>query len=116
MSRVPTIGRSTLELNWWQLRFRYVVTSSQWAVATTIGLDLKIQSTRAPWFVEERVEAFLETFGDEIAGMTPELFNTHKAGLVTRMLERPKNLQEETSRFWAHICSGYYDFLRSEAI
>lgn len=33
---------------------------------------------------------------------------------MQKLLERPKNLAEETAHFWDWIKSGYYDFLRSE--
>ncbi|KAI0367165.1 LuxS/MPP-like metallohydrolase [Pilatotrama ljubarskyi] len=92
----------------------YVVISSQWSINGTQGLGMRIQSTRPPWFLELRVDAFYEAMGDKLANMSPEEFSTHKEGLLVKKLERPKNLAEETARFWGHIRSGYYDFLRHE--
>ncbi|KAI0634940.1 LuxS/MPP-like metallohydrolase [Trametes polyzona] len=92
----------------------YVVASSQWSIDGTLGLGIRIQSVRPPWFLESRVDAFLETFGDRVANMSDEEFAKHKEGLIVKKLERVKNLYEETSRFWGHIRSGYYDFLRHE--
>ncbi|GBE85090.1 Putative zinc protease [Sparassis crispa] len=101
-----------------QLRTReqlgYVVGSSMWTVTSSMGLGIKIQSTKASWFVEERVEAFLETFRNTLAGMSAEEFEAQKEGLIVKKLERMKNLYEETARFWGHISSGYYDFVRHE--
>ncbi|OBZ78124.1 Insulin-degrading enzyme [Grifola frondosa] len=101
-----------------QLRTReqlgYVVASSQWAVAGSIGLGIKVQSLRAPWDVEARVDAFLEDFCGMLVGMSAVEFTAQKEGLVVKKLERAKNLREETARFWGHICSGYYEFVRNE--
>ncbi|KZT12293.1 LuxS/MPP-like metallohydrolase [Laetiporus sulphureus 93-53] len=101
-----------------QLRTReqlgYVVASSSWTVASSMGLGIKVQSTRAPWDVEERVNSFLDSYRDVLAGMSPNEFELQKEGLVVKMMEKVKNLAEETSRFWNHISSGYYDFLRHE--
>lgn len=71
---------------------------------------------RPPWFLESRVDAFLETFGDRVAEMSPDEFTRQKEGLIVKKLEHAKNLHEETSRFWAHIRSGYYDFLRRTSL
>ncbi|RPD65209.1 LuxS/MPP-like metallohydrolase [Lentinus tigrinus ALCF2SS1-6] len=94
----------------------YVVSASIWSInSSTLGISIKIQSTRAPWFVEERVEAFLETFAEErLLSMTEAEFETHKEGLIMKKLERAKNLSEETTRYWTRIRAGHYDFLRHE--
>ncbi|KAI0764784.1 LuxS/MPP-like metallohydrolase [Fomes fomentarius] len=93
----------------------YVVASMLWSInSSTLGLSIKVQSTRSPWFVEERVEAFLEAFGERLASMPDEEFARHKEGLVVKKLERVKNLGEETDRFWDRIRAGHYDFLRHE--
>ncbi|KAI0353367.1 LuxS/MPP-like metallohydrolase [Trametes cingulata] len=97
-----------------QEQLGYVVISSHWSINGTQGLAMRIQSTRPPWFLESRVDAFYEIMGDRLANMSPEEFSMHKEGLIVKKLERPKNLGEETARFWGQIRSGYYDFLRHE--
>lgn len=96
-----------------QEQLGYVVSTSTKIAASAIALDIQIQSTRSPWFLEERIEAFLEQFRDILAGMTTEYFEAKKDGLIVRLLERPKNLYEETISFWGQIRDGSYDFLRS---
>lgn len=96
-----------------QEQLGYVVSTSTSVAASAMALGIKIQSTRAPWFLEERVEAFLEQFRDTLAGMSQEDFEAKKDGLIVKLLERPKNLYEETNWFWRQIREGYYDFLRS---
>ncbi|OSD07763.1 LuxS/MPP-like metallohydrolase [Trametes coccinea BRFM310] len=97
-----------------QEQLGYVVGSAEWAVNGTIGLRVRIQSVGAPWFLESRVDAFLETIGARLAGMSAAEFDAQKDGLVATLLERPKNLGEETARFWGQIRAGRYDFLRKE--
>ncbi|KAI0819462.1 LuxS/MPP-like metallohydrolase [Trametes gibbosa] len=92
----------------------YVVACSQWSINGTLGLGIRIQSIRPPPFLESRVDAFLERMGDRIAGLSAEEFTQHKEGLVVKTLERAKNLNEETARFWGQIRSGCYDFLKKE--
>ena len=90
----------------------YVVACSQWSINGTVGLGVKIQSTRAPWYTESRVDAFFEKMSERIAAMPADEFATQKEGLIVKTLERAKNLGEETVRFWGHIRSGYYDFVK----
>jgi len=33
---------------------------------------------------------------------------------ITKMLEKPKNLFQETQRYWDPISTGYYDFERGK--
>lgn len=78
-----------------------------------MGLGIKIQSIRSPAYLEHRIEEFLVQFRETLAGLTSEEFAGKKDGLVIKLLEKTKNLRDETSRFWGHIRSGYYDFLQS---
>lgn len=94
--------------------YSYVVLTSMRSAVGSMGLDIKIQSLKSPAQVEERVEAFLSSFRSNLAGFTPAQLAELKSALVLKLLERPKNLAEETSRFWYQIEGGYYDFLRSE--
>ncbi|KAI0746531.1 LuxS/MPP-like metallohydrolase [Daedaleopsis nitida] len=93
----------------------YVVAATTWVINSgTLGLGIKVQSTRAPRFVEGRVEAFLEAFAAQLAALSDEQFAKHKEGLIVKKLERVKNLGEETARYWDRIRAGHYDFLRHE--
>lgn len=97
--------------------YRYVVIVATWSVAySTHGLGIRVQSTRAPWYCEARVDAFLEAFAARLAALSDAEFATHKDGLVVKKLERAKNLGEETTRFWDRIRAGHCDFLRREYI
>ena len=71
-----------------------------------------MQSERGPVYLESRVEAFLDHMKGVIELMTDEEFAEQKQGLERKWREVAKNLQEEASRFWVHINSGYLDFSR----
>jgi insulysin len=76
------------------------------------GVRIIVQSQRGPGYLEERVEAFLGEMKGTIEEMSKEEFQEQKAGLTRKWTEESKNLGEELSKFWAHIDSGYLDFLR----
>jgi len=77
-----------------------------------VGVGIEIQSTRDPVYLEERVDNFLLTFGETLESWTPKELETQKEGLITKKLQKFKNMKEEASRFMGHIRSGYYDFTR----
>ncbi|PCH40557.1 LuxS/MPP-like metallohydrolase [Wolfiporia cocos MD-104 SS10] len=102
-----------------QLRTReqlgYVVSASSWTAATSVGLGIKIQTTRPPWDAEQRIDAFLESFYGVLESLAQPDFDDKKKGLIVKTLEKDKNLSEETRRFWNEIDSGYYAFKRKES-
>jgi len=92
----------------------YIVAASAWSAPgdNDAGLRIVVQSERGPVYLEERVEAFLDHMKGVIELMTDEEFAEQKNGLERKWREVAKNLNEEVSRFWAEIDSGYLDFLR----
>ena len=92
----------------------YIIWASMWSAPgdNDTGLRILVQSERGPVYLEERVEAFLDHMKDVIELMTDEEFAEQKNGLERKWREVAKNLNEETGRFWAHIDTGYLDFLR----
>ena len=81
-----------------------------------IGLRIVVQSERGPVYLEDRVEAFLDHMEGVFERMTDEQFAEQKDGLERKWREVPKNLNEEVSRHWAQVDSGYLDFLRRECL
>jgi len=92
----------------------YIVSASAWNALgdNDTGLRIVVQSERGPVYLEERVDAFLDHMKGVIELMTEEEFAGQKSGLKRKWREVAKNLNEEVSRFWAQIDSGYLDFLR----
>lgn len=94
----------------------YIVSCSRWNLPgdSQFGLRILVQSERKCGYLEERVEAFLETMDQKIQGMDSGEFHDFKSGLQQKWKEPSKNLAEEASRYWSQIDSGYLDFLRGE--
>lgn len=93
---------------------RYVVTTSRWTSVGTTVLRFRIQSRKDPVFLEERIEAFLNLFLEQLKAMTDDDFHTRRRGLIVKKLEKPKNLAEEAGDYWGQIISGYYHFSQGE--
>lgn len=92
----------------------YIVSCSRWTLSgdSQFGLRIIVQSERGTGYLEERVEAFLDTMDSKFEEMDIEEFNDFKRGLQHRWREPPKNLGEEASKYWQQIDSGFLDFLR----
>ncbi|GLA67965.1 insulinase (Peptidase M16) [Aspergillus tubingensis] len=88
----------------------YIVNSAIGVYVTTGTWRILVQSERECKYLKERCDAFLENFVHELRAMTDEIFEEHKIGLINRLLEKLKNLDQETSRFWTHILSEVLDF------
>ena len=73
-------------------------------------LRIRIQSERSPAYLEERTNAFLDEMQGLLEEMEEEEFETHKAGLASIWKEQPRNLSEESIRFWRWIENGFLDF------
>ncbi|KAF9469217.1 Metalloenzyme, LuxS/M16 peptidase-like protein [Collybia nuda] len=99
-----------------QEQLGYIVSLSSWSLAgaSEKGLRIVVQSERPPTYLEERVEAFLDTMKGAIENMSDVEFAEHKNGLEKKWLEAEKSLADETSRFSVHVNSGHWDFLRNE--
>ncbi|KAL5511367.1 STE23_2 [Sanghuangporus vaninii] len=92
----------------------YIVFTSAWQGVESLGLRILVQSEKDPKYLETRIEAFLDHMRGVIETMDDEQFEEHKKSLEQKWTEKLKNLQEEATRFWTHIDSGYLDFTRRE--
>jgi len=88
----------------------YVVFSGARTTSTTIGYRFIIQSEKTPEYLESRIDAFLSGFSSTLTEMTDSEFEGHKRSLITKRLEKLKNLDQESSRVWNYIDSEYLDF------
>ena len=112
------LGQMTDEAGFDQLRTKeqlgYIVFTGPKSAATTIGYRVIIQSEKPTEFLEERINAFLAMFGKSLEAMSQEEFDSHKKSVVNKRLEKLKNLDQESQRFWSHISNEYLDFLQRE--
>ena len=91
----------------------YMVFSGIRKSVGSMGFRILIQSERPPKFLEDRIEEFYtNTIKNLLDNLTDEQFNKNVTSLINEKLEKPKNLNNESSRFWLDISSGYYDFHR----
>ncbi|KAI9803791.1 MAG: hypothetical protein M1825_001671 [Sarcosagium campestre] len=90
----------------------YAVFSQSRETWTTMSYMIIIQGGRSPEYLDERIEAFIESFAKSLREMSTEDFNRHKGSLITRRTEKLRSLGRESSRFWSHINSEFYDFYK----
>ncbi|KAG0178612.1 Insulinase (Peptidase M16) [Apophysomyces sp. BC1034] len=76
----------------------------------SMGLRFIVQSERDTVYLENRIEDFLVKLRSIIEDMSEEEYNAQKQSLISKKLEKDKNLLLEGSRYWGHIYSGYYEF------
>ncbi|KXJ85139.1 peptidase M16 inactive domain-containing protein [Microdochium bolleyi] len=96
-----------------QEQLGYITWTFVRASATTYGLSFLIQSEEEPGYLESRIDAFLGSQGTVLETMSRAEFEDHKWSVVSRLLEKPVNLDEETARHWDHIDKEDYDFASS---
>ncbi|KAI9733464.1 MAG: Insulinase (Peptidase M16) [Claussenomyces sp. TS43310] len=113
-AQVLLLDQMTHEPAFDQLRTKeqlgYVVFSGSRPTATTMGFRFIIQSERPPAYLEGRIEAFLTAYATTLSQMTETEFEGHKRSVITKRLEKLKNLDQESSRHWSHIDGEYFDF------
>ncbi|KAI9726090.1 MAG: Insulinase (Peptidase M16) [Chrysothrix sp. TS-e1954] len=113
-ARLSLFAQMTSEPAFDQLRTKeqlgYVVFSNSAVHQTTLAYHVLIQSERTPDYLEQRVDAFLSKFGNDLAKMTQEEFESHKRSLINRRLEKLENLGQESNRFWSHISDEFFRF------
>jgi insulysin len=88
----------------------YVVGSNAMVNITLAAWRILVQSEKECAYLEKRIDSFLVGFEETIRDMPQEEFEAHKVGLINKRLERLKNLNQETGRFWTHITKEAFDF------
>ncbi|POS73455.1 a-pheromone processing metallopeptidase Ste23 [Diaporthe helianthi] len=88
----------------------YVVFSGIKTSATTLGFRFLIQSEKTAQYLETRIENFLSNYAHTLEKMSDADLEGHKRSLSIKLLEKLKNLDQETNRIWGQISTEYYDF------
>ena len=89
----------------------YVVFSALTSLLGTPGITFVVQSpTTDSDSLETQVEDFIALYEKTLALMSIEEFETHKAGLLTRILAGEPSLQKRTNRYWAEMNRLQYRF------
>lgn len=117
-AKILLFGQMTDEAGFDQLRTKeqlgYIVFTGPKSAATTMGYRVIIQSEKPTEYLEERINAFLAMFSRSLEAMSQEEFDSHKKSIINKRLEKFKNLDQESNRFWSHISNEYLDFLQRE--
>ena len=88
----------------------YIVYCGYYTSFTTHGLYFTIQSEKTATYLDSRIENFLETMATTLAEMSSEEFEKNKRSLVDKLLEKSKDLEQESNKHWGHIDNEYYAF------
>ena len=88
----------------------YIVWASMRKIVGVMGLKVIIQSERSPQYLEERIESFLSSYADVLNDMPDNKFKEYVDAAIAALLQKDDNLARESSRWWRHIQSGYYEF------
>lgn len=72
----------------------------------TWGLTVVVQSSsKSPKYLEERIEAWLKTFRQELEDKTPEDFAKEARGVVVQLKEEDTKLSSEVGSWWNEIAA-----------
>ncbi|KAL8900428.1 MAG: hypothetical protein Q9207_005700 [Kuettlingeria erythrocarpa] len=117
-AKLLLLGQMTEEAGFDQLRTKeqlgYIVFTGAKYAATTMGYRVIIQSERSTEYLERRVNAFLALFATKLESLNQSDFEGHKKSLINKRLEKVKNLDQESDRFWGHISGEYFNFVQNE--
>jgi len=70
----------------------------------TWGLTVVVQSSsKSPKYLEERIEAWIKTFGEELEEKSPDTFATEARGVVVQLQEEDTKLSSEVGSWWNEI-------------
>ena len=94
----------------------YIVNTQATQSTGSMGFRVLIQSERDPVYVETRIEAFLDSLKEYLEEMSEDDFEKNKQSLITKKEEKPKNLGEETRRYFGSIADRYYEFGRRKML
>ncbi|GAA6026785.1 hypothetical protein JCM8097_005860 [Rhodosporidiobolus ruineniae] len=98
-----------------QEQLGYIVSSSSWVINAYAGFRVILQSERPAEYLDERVEAlWADKFKEHLSAMSEEDFAKERESLVAKKLEKPKNLGQETSRYWQEVETGELNFAHRE--
>lgn len=88
----------------------YLVFSGVRKQTGSMGMRFIVQSERDTIYLENRIEAFLEKLKTLVENMTETEYRAQVQSLISKKLEKDKNMGQEGGKYWTHIHSGYYEF------
>jgi len=92
----------------------YIVFSGLFTRSRNIELYIIVQSEYGPDYLEFKVEEFLNEFKETLENIDDEKFEKNKESVITKLLEKPKNLAIQSATFIKSIEAKNYDFERDK--
>jgi insulysin len=95
----------------------YVVSVTNRPVAKRGGISFIVQSPNTSSAeLEQATLAFVDDYVNAWPEVTEAEFEQQKAGLINRLLQSPKNLNERSMRYWADLSDEHYSFDSREQV
>lgn len=89
----------------------YTVSSGMRLTHGVLGFAVLVMSgEHGPAHLDARMDAFLEAFAQQLASMSSEEFEKHRASLISAKLQRDPTMAHESDRAWDAIATRRYDF------
>ncbi|WP_448550290.1 insulinase family protein [Thalassotalea fusca] len=89
----------------------YVVGTFSGEFSTLPALNFYVQSSKVgPVALQKHIDTFIAEQFDQLKTMSAEEFEQHKAGLLSKINRKDKNLSERTRRLWNQMVDGYTQF------
>ncbi len=89
----------------------YVVSANNQPVVKRSGITFIVQSpAKGAGYLEEATVEFMDGFVEYFAGMDDAEFAQHKAGVIARLLEAPKNLGAQSQLYWRDLVDDHLTF------
>ena len=100
-----------------ELQMGYVVFATPYPQRDVPALAFIVQSpSSAPQEILDQTLSFFAGYEQTLADMSDEEFASYRQGLITLLLEKPKNMNEKAGRFWRDIESERWTFDTTTAI
>ena len=82
-----------------------------------LALHIIVQSShKDPDYLDQRIESFLVQYRQQLAAMAPEEYQAYVQAVIEKLVEKPKNLNEETEAYWHEIKSAMFWFPRRHVL
>lgn len=100
-----------------QRQYGYTVFATPYPVIEQAGLAFIVQSNKTDaQTLYGETQRFIQKFELTLLAMPDADYQGHQQGLIQRLLEKPKNLQEKTNQYWREIDRDNLAFDTNEKI
>jgi insulysin len=95
----------------------YIVFATALPQKSVPALAFIVQSPEAsPEKMMEHTDIFFRQYASELKNIDEKAYDLFRQGLITRLLEKPKNMSEKAGTFWGDLITGRYAFDTRESI